>query len=133
MFYCCGGVLLQYISSHALCHYNDGYCYRCMIFKSSCVDLFFSDVVNLLHVTLFTVWHRTTCLLCATLYPDSRDARTFALRIADSSIFFILFFLFHCFPLLFSETDTHSTPQSDFPVLISTSHALHCRHVVFEP
>ena len=30
-------------------------------------------------------WHWTTCLLCATLYPDSLDARTFALRIADSS------------------------------------------------
>ena len=30
-------------------------------------------------------WHRTTCLLCATLYPDSLDDRTFALRIADSS------------------------------------------------
>ena len=32
-----------------------------------------------------TSWHRTTCLLRPTLYPDSLDARTFALRIADSS------------------------------------------------
>ena len=37
-------------------------------------------------------WHRTTCLLYATLYPDSLDARTFALRIADSSTFHAL----HC-------------------------------------
>ena len=37
-------------------------------------------------------WHRTTCLLCATLHPDSLDARTFALRIADSSTFHAL----HC-------------------------------------
>ena len=35
-------------------------------------------------------WHRTTCLLCATLYPDSLDARAFALRIADSSTFHAL-------------------------------------------
>ena len=37
-------------------------------------------------------WHRTTCLLCATLHPDSLDARIFALRIADSSTFHVL----HC-------------------------------------
>jgi len=37
-------------------------------------------------------WHRTTCLLCATLHPDSLDARIFALRIADSSTFHAL----HC-------------------------------------
>ena len=37
-------------------------------------------------------WHRTTCLLCATLHPDSMDARIFALRIADSSTFHEL----HC-------------------------------------
>ena len=37
-------------------------------------------------------WHRTTCLLCATLHPDSLDARIFALRIADSSTFHTL----HC-------------------------------------
>ena len=34
----------------------------------------------------------TTCLLCATLHPDSLDARIFALRIADSSTFHVL----HC-------------------------------------
>ena len=41
----------------------------------------------------------TTCLLCATLHPDSQDARIFALQIADTSTF----------------------------------HALHCRRAVFEP
>ena len=35
-------------------------------------------------------WHQTTCLLCATLHPDSLDARIFALRIADSSTFHAL-------------------------------------------
>ena len=37
-------------------------------------------------------WLRTTCLLCATLHPDSLDARICALRIADSSTFHAL----HC-------------------------------------
>ena len=45
-------------------------------------------------------WHRTTCLLCATLYPESLDARTFALRIADSSTSHAL----HCHRAVFEPS-----------------------------
>jgi len=42
--------------------------------------------------SVFMGWHQTTCLLCATLHPDSLDTSIFALRIADSSTFHAL----HC-------------------------------------
>jgi len=47
-------------------------------------------------------WHRTTCLLCAILHPDSLDARIFALRIADSSTFHAL----HCRRAVFEPSRT---------------------------
>jgi len=45
-------------------------------------------------------WHRTTCLLCATLHPDSLDARIFALQIVDSSTFHAL----HCHRAVFEPS-----------------------------
>jgi len=45
-------------------------------------------------------WLRSTCLLCATLHPDSLDARIFALRIADSSTFHAL----HCHRVVFEPS-----------------------------
>ena len=44
-----------------------------------------TELVGELEASVSMEWHWTTCLLYATLYPDSLDARTFALRIADSS------------------------------------------------